>query len=75
MHQSVHDAKAAARDNHRDRDRLCRSLPNAGQLSDLREYRELPVTLTLRLGKHRHHLAGRASTLRRLVRDGFRVLN
>ena len=74
MRHLVRDAKAMARDNHRDRDRLCRSSPNAGQLSDLREYRELQVTLTLHLGKHKHRLAVPASTLHQLVRDEFRVL-
>ena len=68
-------AKAAARDNHRDRDRPCHSLPNADQLSDLREYRALLATLTLRLGKHKHHLAARASIVHQLEHDECRVLN
>ena len=62
-------------DNHRGHDRLCHSLPNAGQLNYLPGYRVLLAALALSLDKRMHPLVAPASKVPRLVRDEFRVLN
>ena len=75
MRQWLHDAKAMEHDNRRDHDRLCHSLPNADQLSDLLEYLELPAKLVLHLGKRMHRPEEQASEVRQHELDGFRALN